>query len=343
MVTARRLAGGAACPAAPEGRAGILGQCSVANMEIGLYGSAMPASPEQYHTIPFRVVAQEAEARGFDALFIGEHSHTPVDAVLPEWMGTVGGQPYPEFYRHYPDPYILLAQASALTSRIKLGVAISLVALHDPILLAKTISTLDHVCEGRLIFGVGYGYNEPEFRNHGIDLSRRRDIVREKVLAMEALWSQETAAFQGEHVSFTESWQYPKPYKRRRPPVLVGGQLVPKTLDHIAEWADGWLPAAMMAKGQLASEIAKLKDRFEAGGRDPDMLDITVFHTVGHLKERKWDYRADAPPITDELIANYEKMGVTRLCFPIPNEGTKAVIELLDDYARAMGHRLGSA
>jgi probable F420-dependent oxidoreductase len=312
-------------------------------MEIGLYGSAIPASPEQYHTIPFRVVAQEAEVRGFESVFIGEHSHTPVHAVLPEWMGAVGGQPYPESYRHYPDPYILLAQASALTKRLKLGVAISLVAIHDPILLAKTISTLDHVSEGRLIFGVGYGYNEPEFHNHGIDVSRRRDIVREKMLAMEALWSQETASFRGEHVSFTESWQYPKPYKRKRPPVLVGGQLIPKTVDHIVEWADGWLPAAMMAKGRLANEITKLKQRVEAAGRDPNALDITVFHTVEHLKERKWDYRADAPPITDELIANYEKLGVTRLCFPVPNEETKSVIALLDEYARAVGDRLKPA
>src|SRR3546814_5092336 len=100
-------------------------------MEIGLFGSAMAASPEHYPTIPLSVVAQEAEARGFESLFIGEHSHTPVDAVLPKWMGAVGGQPYPEFYRHYPNPYILLAQASALTKRLKLGVAISLVAVHD--------------------------------------------------------------------------------------------------------------------------------------------------------------------------------------------------------------------
>src|SRR3546814_4519423 len=108
-------------------------------------------------------------------------------------MCAFGGQPYPEFYRHQPNPYILLAQASALTKRLKLGVAISLVAVHDPILLAKMVSTLDHVSEGRLIFGVGYGYNEDEFRNHGVDVSKRRDIVREKMLAMEALWSQETA------------------------------------------------------------------------------------------------------------------------------------------------------
>lgn len=312
-------------------------------MEIGLYGSAMAASEEQYHTVPVRVVAQEAEARGFELIFIGEHSHTPVAGVLPDWMGAVGGQPYPEWYRHYPDPFILLAEVSALTQRIKLGVAICLVAIHDPIILAKAVSTLDHVSRGRLIFGVGYGYNELEFRNHGIDAKQRRDIVREKMLAMEALWSQETASFEGGHVSFTESWQHPKPYKRRRPPVLVGSQLIPKTLDHIVEWGDGWLPTAMMAKGNLAGEIAKLKERFEAAGRDPKALDITVFHTVEHLKERTWDYRAGAAPITDELLDKYEQMGVTRLCFPIPNERTKPVLELLDRYVETFGKRLKPA
>src|SRR3546814_17638010 len=114
------------------------------------------------------------------------------------------------------------------------------------------------------------------------------------MLAMEALWSQETASFHGEHVSFTESWLYPKPYKRKRPPVLVGGQLIPKTVDHIVEWADGWLPAAMMAKGQLESELVKQKERFEAEGRDKNQVDNTGFHTVEDMKERQRDKRADA-------------------------------------------------
>src|SRR3546814_14782331 len=119
-------------------------------------------------------------------------------------MGAVGGQPYPEFYRHYPNPYILLAQASALTKRLKLGVAISLVAVHDPILLAKMVSTLDHVSEGRLIFGVGYGYHEDELRNHGVDVSKRRDSVREKMLAREGHGSKETARLHGEPVPVKE-------------------------------------------------------------------------------------------------------------------------------------------
>lgn len=302
-------------------------------MKIGLYGSAIVVGPEQLPTIPASVLAQEAEARGFDALFVGEHSHTPVESRLPEWMGAVGGQPFPEWYRHYPDPFIMLAHIAGLTTRIKLGIAVSIVAIHDPILLAKTISTLDHVSEGRLIFGIGYGYNEPEFRNHGIDAAKRRAVVREKMLAMEALWSQETASFQGEHVSFTESWQYPKPFKRKRPPILLGSQLIANTLDHMVEFGDGWLPASMMAKGKLEEQIQKIKDRFAAEGRDLDSLDITVFHTVEHLKERKWDYRTDAPPITDELLANYERIGVNRLCLPIPNEPASSVIPLLDSYS----------
>src|SRR3546814_7475909 len=105
----------------------------------------MAASPEHYPTTPLSVVAQEAEARGFESLFIGEHSHTPVDAVLPKWMGAVGGQPNPEFYRHYPNHYILLAQTSALTTRLKRGGTISLVAVHDLILMAQLVSTVDHV------------------------------------------------------------------------------------------------------------------------------------------------------------------------------------------------------
>src|SRR3546814_17263837 len=118
-------------------------------MEIGLFGSAMAASPEHYPTIPLSVVAQEAEARGFESLFIGEHSHTPVDAVLPKWMGAVGGQPYPEFYRHYPNPYIRLDQASAITTRLSLGVEVSLGAVPDPNLLARQESRLVSDRDGR--------------------------------------------------------------------------------------------------------------------------------------------------------------------------------------------------
>ena len=312
-------------------------------MEIGLYGSAISASTELNQTIAVGVLAPEAEARGFDALVVGEHSHCPVEARLPEWMGAVGGQPFPDFYKRYPDPFVVLAHASALTTRLKLVVAVSLVALHDPILLAKTVSTLDRVSAGRLIFGVGYGYNEPEFRNHGVDKTERRDIVREKMLAMERLWSQETASFEGDYVSFTESWQYPKPVQRPRPPVLVGSQLIPKTLDHIVEWGDGWIPASMMSKGKLASDIVKLREAFAAAGRNPDGLDITVLHTVDHLKDRVWDYRTGAAPITYDLVAYYEEMGVTRLCLPVPNEPAEVVLPVLDSYVAAIGERLSAA
>jgi hypothetical protein len=141
-------------------------------------------------------------------------------------------------------------------------------------------------------------------------------------------------------VSFTESWQYPKPVQRPRPPVLVGSQLIPQTVDHIVEWADGWIPAAMMAKGNLAAGIALLRERFDAAGRNPDELDVTVFHTVEHLKERQWDYRSGAKPITAALIDGYEDMGVTRLCLPVPNEGVDTVLPLLDSYVEVVGDRL---
>jgi probable F420-dependent oxidoreductase len=224
-----------------------------------------------------------------------------------------------------------------------MGVAICLVPIHDPILLAKTVATLDQVSSGRLIFGVGYGYNEPEFENHGVDKNKRRDIAREKVLAMQQLWSQETASFDGAYVSFTESWMYPKPIQRPYPPILVGGELIPKTLDHIAEWGDGWIVTNAMAKGNLATEILKLRERFEVEGRNPDDLDITIFHTVEHLKERTWDYREGAASITYDLLATYEGVGVTRLCLPVPNEGAATVLPLLDSYVDAIGDRLLAA
>jgi len=198
-------------------------------------------------------LAREAETRGFHSLYIPEHTHIPTSRETPAPTGT------PELAREYLrtlDPYIALAAASSVTDRILLGTGIGLVAQHDPITFAKEIATLDRLCGGRFAFGIGYGWNREEMRNHGVAFHERRAIVRERMLAMQALWSQERASFAGEHVRFEESWSWPKPVQRPRPPVLIGGAPGPKLFRHIAEDADGWDTGRIEA--EFGTEVASI-------------------------------------------------------------------------------------
>ncbi|HVH19106.1 MAG TPA: TIGR03619 family F420-dependent LLM class oxidoreductase, partial [Myxococcota bacterium] len=165
-------------------------------------------------------LAIEAEARGFHSLYVPEHTHIPTSRRTPP---PTGDSVLAEEYKRTLDPYVALAAASSRTSRIRLGTGIALVAQHDPIALAKQLATLDRVSQGRLVLGVGYGWNKEEMESHGIDTKRRRAHVREVMLAMQALWSQEVAEFRGEFVRFEPCWQWPKPVQQPRPPVLLGG------------------------------------------------------------------------------------------------------------------------
>src|SRR5262249_6694393 len=152
--------------------------------------------------------------------------------------------------------YIALAAAAAVTQRIRLGTGIGLVAQHDPITLAKELATLDLLSNGRLVLGIGYGWDHEEMGNHGIGGKARRERVRAAVVAMQALWSQEIASFAGEFVRFEPSWQWPKPVQQPRPRVLLGGAPGPTLFRHIAEYGDGWLP---IGGAGLAAALADLR------------------------------------------------------------------------------------
>ena len=167
-------------------------------MKIGV---TIHATDKAMHPVE---LAREAEARGYHSLYIPEHTHIPTSRRTPAPTGT---PTLGEEYLRSPDPYIALAAAASVTTKILLGTGIGLPAQHDPITFAKELATLDWLCNGRFVFGIGYGWNVEEMENHGIDVKRRRDIVREKMLAMEALWANEVASFSGEFVRFEPSWQ----------------------------------------------------------------------------------------------------------------------------------------
>lgn len=265
--------------------------------------------------MPPAEVAREAEARGFASLFVPEHTHIPVSRETPP---PTGEPELADEYRRTLDPWVALATAASTTQRIRLGTGVALVAQHDPIALAKTIATLDHLSGGRVVVGVGFGWNREEMRDHGVDYARRRAHVREVMLAMQALWSQDEAGFSGEFVRFAPSWQWPKPVQQPRPRVLLGGGAGPKLFAHLAEWADGWMP---IGGAGLREALPALRRAFAERGRDPDALHVVP---MGVLPDpAKLDY--------------YASLGVTEAVLRLPSAPRDAVLPVLDEYARYVG------
>jgi probable F420-dependent oxidoreductase len=219
-------------------------------------------------SVPVAWLAGEAEARGFTELWVPEHTHIPTGRETA-WPMADGAE-LPEMYKRSLDPFVALAAAATATSTIKLGTSICLVGQHDPIVLAKTVATLDHLSGGRVILGVGFGWNVDEMRHHGVDPDKRRTIAREKVLAMRELWTQEEASFAGKYVNFGPSWQWPKPVQQPHVPVWIGGGKA--ALAHVVEWGSGWMPiVGVMPVPKL---IARLRNMAEEAGRDPAEIAI---------------------------------------------------------------------
>ena len=257
-------------------------------------------------------LSRESEARGFYSIYIPEHTHIPTSRRTPAPTGTAE---LGEEYLRSPDPYITLAAASSVTESILLGTGIGLPAQHDPITLAKEIASLDWLSKGRLVFGIGFGWNHEEMENHGVEVKRRRAHVREVMLAMEALWANEVASFDGEFVRFEPSWQWPKPVQQPRPRVLIGGGAGPKLFSHIAEYADGWLP---IGGAGMAAELDRLGDAMREQGRDPAELHIVPMGVFP----------------SEEKLAYYREVGVTETVLRLPSAPRDEVMPVLDEYAQ---------
>jgi probable F420-dependent oxidoreductase len=225
------------------------------------------------------------EGLGFDSLFLPEHTHLPVREDVPPAL--VEGVRLDDYKRSL-DPLVALSTAAAVTTRIGLGTGILLVAQHDPIVLAKQVATLDHLSEGRVTLGVGFGWNRAEAEDHGVDFPRRRAVVREHMAAMEAIWSHERAEYHGEFVDFDPTWSWPKPLQQPRVRTLIGGGANDAVLSAVVDYADGWIPIG--GRG-LSEAIPELRARAEAAGRDPDRLSVVPFGTIAG--EGKLEHYAD--------------------------------------------------
>lgn len=229
-------------------------------------------------------LARDLEARGYDTLWMPEHSHIPVSRATP-WGGRDGAPPLPEEYWRTHDQFLALATAAAVTTKLRVGTGITLVAQRDPIWLAKEVATLDHLSGGRALFGVGYGWNIEEMENHGVDTSRRRALVREKILACRELWTKDEASYDGEFVKFEASWSWPKPLQKPHPPIVFGAAASPVTLRHLIEFGDAWMP--IEGRWPIAESWQKVLQTATDSGRDPASLSLGIYGAkpdIAHLQ-----------------------------------------------------------
>jgi probable F420-dependent oxidoreductase len=272
------------------------------------YGIAV--FPTDYAADP-ATIARLVEERGFESLFFPEHTHIP---AVRRTHYPAGGE-LPRQYSHTYDPFVALTAAAAATQRILVATGICLVIQRDPIVTAKEVASLDRLSGGRFLFGVGAGWNIEEMENHGTNPKRRFSIMRERVEAMKAIWTEDEASYHGEHVDFDRIWCWPKPVQQPHPPVLVGGN-GERVLDRVVAFGDEWMPNRVSG---LTERIEQLRRMADAAGRDP--IPVTL---------------SGASPDPD-LIERGAQAGVHRCTFYIePTDAAETEVQL-DELASGLG------
>jgi probable F420-dependent oxidoreductase len=274
--------------------------------------------PTEYSISPPEL-GRALEHLRYESLWFPEHTHIPASRESP-WPG---GAELPREYSHTLDPFVALGAVSAVTSRLGLGFGVCLVVERDPILTAKEVAALDVMSGGRVIFGVGFGWNREELENHGTRWEDRFRVGRERVEAMKAIWTQDEASYAGASVSFDRIWSWPKPLQTPHPPVIVGGA-GERTLQRVVRYGDGWMPIAARLKRPLEDWLAELRRLAEAAGRHPD-IPVTIYGA-----------RPD-PAEVERMIG----LGVDRLLFNLPSLGRDEALPRVERWAELVDRYSG--
>ena len=262
------------------------------------------------YAIPVPELARACEDLGFDSLFFPEHTHIPASRRTP-WPG---GADLPREYSHTLDPFVAMAAAAAATTRLLVGTGICLVIERDPITLAKEVASVDHLSGGRMLFGIGGGWNLEEMEDHGTPPKLRWKILRERVEAMKAIWTKDEASYRGEYVRFDPIWSWPKPVQKPHPPIIMGGD-GPRTFQRIIDFCDEWMPINGRGGRPLGERIAELQELARAAGRG--RIPVSLF----------------AAPPNPEVIASLAEQGVDRCVFVLPPQPAEEALPRLTRYA----------
>ncbi len=259
------------------------------------------------------ILAKAAEDRGYESIWFPEHTHIPAARSTP----FPGLDKMPREYAHMADPFASSAAAAAVTERIKIGTAISLINQHDPITLAKEVATIDWISNGRFLFGVGAGWNVEEMNDHGVAYEDRWPRLWENLEAMQALWTQEEASYQGKYVSFERAWSYPKPIQQPHPPILLGVFDTPLGRKRVARRAQGWIPISFSLE-RTERSMADVREQMEANGRDPSQLTTSILFL--------------APGTDEAMVREALDCGADRVILRLPTEDEAAVLEFMDRF-----------
>ena len=256
--------------------------------------------------------AVAAEERGFDSFYVPEHTHIPTNRATAH--PATGDETLPDDrYMRTLDPWVSLASAASVTSRIRLGTCVCLPVEHDPISLAKTIASLDHLSGGRVQLGVGFGWNLEEMADHGVPVSRRRAVLRDYLQAMQTLWRDDVAAYEGDYVRFGPSWAWPKPIQTPRIPILVGAFGNEKLFDWIVQCADGWITTPI--EEHLGGSITGLRAKWADAGRAGEPQIVALETTAG------------------KRLAEYSRLGVSEALLSVPDVDRDQALRHLDRLA----------
>ena len=256
--------------------------------------------------------AVACEARGFESVWYPEHTHIPASRRTP----APGGGDLSQDYWHIHDPFVALTAAATATKDIGIGTGVCLVTEHDPIVLAKSVASLDFLSRGRFMFGVGAGWNAEEMENHGTEFKTRWKVLEDRLSAMKACWTQDDSEFHGRYADFDPIWSWPKPVQKPHPPIIMGAASS-WGRERVAKYCDGWIPIPAQLE-DLRADIADLHARLEKHGRKPSDIEISMF----------W-----APEDADELKA-YRDLGIDRVIFACPAESDDDTLKRLDNHKK---------
>ena len=255
------------------------------------------------YAISMTELGPAVEQAGFESLWVAEHTHIPASRTSP-WPA---GGDLPKHYWHTLDPFIALTAAAQATKELRVGTGICLVIERDPIHTAKQVASLDHLSNGRFLFGIGAGWNKEEMADHGTEFSTRLKLLRERVEAMKAIWTQDVSEYHGEMVDFAPMWSWPKPIQKPHPPIILGGS-GPSVVKRVVAYADGWMPN----RGEVLGRVSELRELAKAAGRGD--IPITVY-----------------PAATKEDIEQMEKAGVDRCIWYVPPDGRDQALARLGE------------
>jgi probable F420-dependent oxidoreductase len=273
-------------------------------MEIGVF--YLPVD----YGINIAELAAALEERGFESLFVPEHTHIPVSRKSP----FPGGGELPRRYAHTHDPFVALSFAAAATKKLLLGTGICLIPERDPIVTAKCVASLDQLSGGRVVFGIGGGWNVEEMENHGARYNTRFKLMGERIRAMKALWTEDEAEYHGTMVDFDKVWSYPKPAQKPHPPIILGGES-DYTLKRVVEYCDGWFPRP--GRGvEIKAQLDRLHRIAREAGRDPRTLSTSVFRA----------------PSDKAALQEYAEAGIDRAVLEIPDASRDEILRILDSY-----------